>query len=172
LNYYRDANHPDGRKIAFALRDRIIEAERSVPGLLPLEERMNARYQRFGQRWDSRYMAQPIVSGIRMYMALKGSPVPEEPTSETNDGVSPDVTWDDGYTEAPDETAHGDYLKLVSSAGLAFDLVHLNYLAQGSLRIKQTPKSGPEGVEWKIERKRPILPPSQPAHTDSDVAAK
>jgi len=77
--------------------------------------------------------------------------------------VSPDVTWDNGYTEAPDETAHGDYLKLVSAAGLAFDLVHLKYLAEGKLRITRTQKSGPDGVEWKVERKRPILPPSEAA---------
>jgi hypothetical protein len=25
-------------------------------------------------------------------------------------GLSADVTWDAGYTEAPDETAHGDYM--------------------------------------------------------------
>ena len=160
LNYLRDANHPYGQKIAYALRDRIVEAERDVPGLLPLEERMNARYQRFGQRWDARYMAQPIVNGIRFYMALKGAPPHPE---DDMDPVSPDITWDNGYTEAPDETAHRDYLKLVSSAGLAFDLVHLNYLAQGTLRITRTQKSGPDGVEWKIERKRPILPPSSMA---------
>jgi hypothetical protein len=48
--------------------------------------------------------------------------------------VSPDITWDSGYTEAPDETAHGDYMKLMASAGLAFDRVHLNYLAHAQLR--------------------------------------
>jgi hypothetical protein len=157
LSYLRDAEHPNGRKIAFAFRDRIVEAERNVPGLLPLEERMNARYERFGRRWDPRYMAQPIVNGIRIYMALKESPASSEEI--TGDGISPDVTWDNGYTEAPDETAHGDYLKLVSSAGLAFDLVHLNYLAQANLPIKWTPKSTPDSVDWKIERKRPLLPP-------------
>jgi hypothetical protein len=166
LNYLRDANHPNGQKIAFALRDRIVEAERNVPGLLALEERMNARYQRFGQRWDPRYMAQPIVGGIRIYMALKGSPASSEEIA--GDGISPDVTWDDGYTEAPDETAHGDYLKLVSSAGLAFDLVHLKYLAQGTLHVTRTQKSGPDGVEWKVERKRPILPPSEAANTSAE----
>ncbi len=53
-------------------------------------------------------------------------------------GISPDVTWDSGYTEAPDETAHGDYMKLMASAGLAFDRVHLEYLAKGKLRINRT----------------------------------
>jgi hypothetical protein len=49
-----------------------------------------------------------------------------------------DVTWDAGYTEAPDETAHGDYMKLMASAGLAFDYVHLQYLVDGDLRIART----------------------------------
>ena len=160
LVYLRDPNHPYGEDVAYALRDRIIEAERAVPDLLPLEARMNARYERFGQRWDSRYMAQPIVGGIRIYMALKGTAADSEEI--TGDGVSPDVTWDSGYTEAPDETAHGDYMKLVASAGLAFDMVHLDYLAHGKLRIVRTEKSGPDGVEWKIDRKRPILPSSEP----------
>ncbi|MGB8590907.1 MAG: M14 family zinc carboxypeptidase [Candidatus Acidiferrales bacterium] len=160
LEYLRDPEHPYGESVAYALRDRIVQAERNVPDLLPLEERMNARYERFGQRWDPRYMAQPIVGGIRFYMALKGSPPDPEETSMV--GLSPDITWDDGYTEAPDETAHGDYMKLVASAGLAFDMVHLNYLAQGKLRIVRTQKSGPDGVEWKIDRKRPILPSSEP----------
>lgn len=166
LSYLRDANHPNGQKIAFALRDRIVEAERNVPGLLPLEDRMNARYQRFGQRWDPRYMVQPIVRGIRIYMALKGSPASSEEIA--GDGISPDITWDGGYTEAPDETAHGDYLKLVSSAGLAFDLVHLNYLAQATLHIVRTQKAGPDGVEWKVERKRPLLPPSEAANVSAE----
>jgi hypothetical protein len=161
LEYLRDPDHPYGRQIAYALRDRIVEAERNVPGLLSLEDRMNARYERFGQRWDPRYMAQPIVSGIRIYMALSGSNADSDET--VAHGISPDITWDGGYTEAPDETAHGDYMKLVASAGLAFDMVHLKYLAQGKLRIVRTQKSGPDGVEWKVERKRPILPSSEPA---------
>ena len=51
LNYLRDSDHPYSQKLAFEIRDRLVEAERSVPGLLPLEERMNGRYERFGQRW-------------------------------------------------------------------------------------------------------------------------
>ena len=169
LEYLRDADHPYGETIAYAMRDRIVQAEGNVPGLLPLETRMNARYQRFGQRWDPRYMTQPVIGGIRFYMALAGT-VPDSEEMSMN-GVSPDITWDDGYTEAPDETAHGDYMKLVASAGLAFDLVHLNYLAQGKLRIVRTQKAGPDGVEWKVSRKRPILPSSEPAVPAPDQTA-
>ena len=73
LGYLRDDTHPYSKLVAYALQDRIVEAERNVPGLLPLEDRMNARYERFGQRWQPRDMFQPIVNGIRIYMSLKGS---------------------------------------------------------------------------------------------------
>lgn len=68
-------------------------------------------------------------------MALKGS---AGGRGGAPGGVSPDVTWDSGYTEAPDETAHGEYMKPMASAGLAFDRVHLNYLAHAKLRITRT----------------------------------
>ena len=147
LTYLRDETHPYSPKIAYEIRDRIVEAERAVPGLLDLEARMNARYERFGQRWQPENMQQPIVNGIRIYMALKGSTgggrggaaaggAATAPGSGGVGGISPDVTWDSGYTEAPDETAHGDYMKLMASAGLAFDRVHLEYLAKGKTPCK------------------------------------
>jgi hypothetical protein len=158
-------------KTAYAIQDRIVQAEREVPGLLPLEERMNARYERFGQRWQPRNMYQPIVDGIRIYMSLKGNPARpaggqgggQVQAAGGGGGISPDITWDSGYTEAPDETAHGDYLKLLASAGLAFDRVHLKYLADGNLRITRTEREAQGGVQWRIERARPILPPGEQA---------
>jgi hypothetical protein len=179
LGYVRDDTHPYSKAIAYALEDRIVEAERNVPGLLPLEDRMNARYQRFGQRWQPRDMFQPIVNGIRIYMSLKGSggrggaggaggaagdagSAAGTPGSGGVTGLSADVTWDAGYTEAPDETAHGDYMKLMAAAGLAFDYVHLKYLAEGDLRITRTERDAAGGVNWRVERPRPILPPGTP----------
>src|SRR5690242_18070880 len=155
--------------VAYAIQDRIVEAERQVPGLLPLEERMNGRYERFGQRWQPRDMFQPIVNGIRIYMALKGSSgggrggagggggeggagAAPAPGSGGVSGLSADITWDAAYTEAPDETAHGDYMKLMASAGLAFDYVHLRYLADGELRIARTERDAAGGVQFRVER--------------------
>jgi hypothetical protein len=169
LTYLRDETHLYSEKIAYEIRDRIVEAQRNVPGLLDLENRMNARYQRFGQRWQPEDMQQPIVNGIRIYMALKGSAGRGGAGGATGagaggatGGVSPDITWDSGYTEAPDETAHGDYMKLMASAGLAFDRVHLNYLAQAKLRINRTEREQGGKVTWRVERLRPNLPGSEP----------
>jgi hypothetical protein len=171
LTYLRDETHPYSPKIAFEIRDRIVEAERAVPGLLDLETRMNARYERFGQRWQPENMQQPIVNGIRIYMALKGTAggrggaaaggVATAPGSGGVGGISPDITWNSGYTEAPDETAHGDYMKLMAAAGLAFDRVHLDYLAKGKLRINRTEREQGGKVTWRVERLRPNLPASE-----------
>ena len=81
--------------------------------------------------------------------------------AEGSEDISPDVTWDSGYTEAPDETAHGDYMKLMASAGLAFDRVHLNYLAGGKLRVNRTEREQAGKVTLRVERLRPNLPASE-----------
>jgi hypothetical protein len=167
LTYLRDDAHPYSEKITYELRDRIVEAERNVPGLLDLESRMNARYERFGQRWQPENLQQPVVNGIRIYMALKGagggrgSAGAPAPGSGGVGGISPDVTWDSGYTEAPDETAHGDYMKLMASAGLAFDRVHLEYLGKAKLRIRRTEREQAGKITWRVERLRPNLPASE-----------
>jgi hypothetical protein len=180
LTYLRDETHPYSEKIAYELRDRIVEAERSQPGLLNLESRMNARYERFGQRWQPENMQQPIVNGIRIYMALKGSAGragaggaagATAPGSGGVGGISPDVTWDSGYTEAPDETAHGDYMKLMASAGLAFDRVHLEYLAKSKLRIHRTEREQGGKVILRVERLRPNLPASEPEPPRTDTVS-
>ncbi len=172
LGYLRDETHPNSKKIAYAIQDRIVAAEREVPGLLPLEQRMNSRYERFGQRWQPRNMFQPLVNDIRIYMSLKGSaggrgggaaggeggaPTPA-PGSGGVGGLSPDITWDAAYTEAPDETARGEYMKLMASAGLAFDYVHLRFLAEGDQRVTRTEREQGGAVQWRVERARPVLP--------------
>jgi hypothetical protein len=54
-------------------------------------------------------------------------------------------------------------LKLLASAGLAFDRVHLKYLSEGHLRITWTERETEGGVQWRVQRARPILPPGEQA---------
>ncbi len=165
LGYSRDPGQPYSEKIAFEIRDRIADAQNAVPGLMDLENRMNSRYERFGQRWQPRDMQQPLTKGVRIYMGLKGS-------GNRNGGVdsiASDITWNSGYTEAPDETAHGDYMKLMASAGLAFDRVHLKYLADGKLRIQRTEREQAGKVVWSLQRLRPNLPSGEPEPPRTDA---
>jgi hypothetical protein len=176
LGYFRDPDLPYSKLVAYTLQDQIVAAERAVPGLLALETNMIDRYRRWGHDWQSEDVTDSVVNGITMNMALKGTPARGgaagrggAPGSGGIGGLSPDITWDAGYTEAPDETAHGEYMKLLASAGLAFDKVHLSYLANGQLRITRTEREVPGGVLRRVERARPILPKSvQAPTTDPD----
>ncbi len=160
LGYLGDEEHRTSKSVTYALRDQIATAMAKAPGVLEMNARMNDRYERYGQRWDERAFQQPIYQGVRIYMALKG----QTPGARANSfmGRFPDVTYDDGYTEAPDETAYGPWLHLVASAGLAYDHAHLDYLSHGRFKIKRTQKEFFDGVQWKFERDRPILPEKMP----------
>lgn len=156
LGYMGDSDHPWSKDIAYELRERMVAAFAKVPGALALESRMNARYDRYGVQWEPRSFQQPVYKGVRIYMSLKGQR--QAPGGGGFMGRFPDVTWDEGYTEAPDETAHQAYLHLVAGMGLAFDRVHLTYLDDGKFKITRTEKESSGGVTWTVDRQRPILP--------------
>ncbi|HEX5474111.1 MAG TPA: M14 family zinc carboxypeptidase [Vicinamibacterales bacterium] len=157
MNYLRDGQHPYSHAVAYAIRARVVEGVRNAPGMLALENRMNARYARYG-KFAPDYMTQPLTDGIRIYSALKGNDGSGRRGGGAGSLTSPDITWDTSGTEAPDETAHGDYMALVAGAGLAFDRAHLQYLADGRLRITRTERVVPGGVSWQVSRARPVLP--------------
>ncbi len=151
LNYLSDPDHPQCEAVTLALRDAIAANMGRTPGVLD----MNARYFRYGQPWNERDFQQPIYKGVRIYMAQVGTQ--PDPKAQSSLARFPDVTYDDGYTEAPDETAYGDWLKLVASAGL--DYAHLQYLTDAKRKIHRKQKEFFDGVNWKVNRERPMLPP-------------
>jgi hypothetical protein len=169
LNYFEDEDHPLSKTVTYSLRDYIVDSMSKAPGVLDMNTRMNARYFRYGQQWDQRAFQQPIYKGVRVYMAVAGTtPGPRSPAFSAR---FPDVTYDDGYTEAPDETARGPYLHLVAGAGLAYDHAHLKYLSDGKFKIKRTQKEFFDGVQWSVNRDRPVLPEEHPATAPVSPAA-
>ena len=167
LNYLEDEDHALSKTVTYTLRDYIVDSMSKAPGVLDMNAKMNARYFRYGQQWDQRAFQQPIYKGVRVYMAVTGTtPGPRSPAFSAR---FPDVTYDDGYTEAPDETARGPWLHLVAGAGLAYDHAHLKYLSDGKFKIKRTQKEFFDGVQWQVNRDRPVLPanPSREPGTDA-----
>ncbi len=169
LGYLGDDEHSESRTVTYALREKIVDAMAKTPGVLEMNARENDRYQRY-QHWDAESYQQPIYKGVRINMALKGMEDENSGSGGRGSAVGigglmvryPEITYDDGYTEAPDETAYGDFLHLVASAGLAYDHAHLDYLSEGKLNIKRTQRDVGEGVTWHVERKRPITPIGSP----------
>jgi hypothetical protein len=167
LGYLGDDEHPDSRTVTYAIREKIVGEMAKTPGVLELNAHENDRYGRY-QHWDAESYQQPIYKGVRINMALKGQDTGARGNTGANVGIGglmvryPEITYDDGYTEAPDETAYGDFLHLVASAGLAYDHAHLDYLTEGKLNVKRTQRDVADGVTWQVERKRPIMPLTPP----------
>ena len=61
-------------------------------------------------------------------------------------------------TEAPDETARGEWLQLVATAGLAHSSALLRYLASGENRIERDSSEHEGFVTRSVFRKKPVLP--------------
>lgn len=71
----------------------------------------------------------------------------------------PQVTFNVGMTEAPDETAQGEWLNLVSKAGFSFLMAHVNYLRDGQFTIERIEEPGQrDAVSLTNLRVRPVKP--------------
>ena len=71
----------------------------------------------------------------------------------------PQVTFNIGMTEAPDETAQGEWLNLVSKAGFSFLMAHVNYLRDGQYTIERIEEAGlRDAVSITNLRVRPVKP--------------
>src|SRR5262249_36770463 len=73
--------------------------------------------------------------GVLIYKSIKGARA--NPQAQDFMARNPNVTVWDGSTEAPDETARGDWMKLVANAGLQWDKSVLDYLVQGHHEIER-----------------------------------
>ena len=157
FNYIQDPKFEDHKTTAFAIRDRIAAA---ISATVPeLNERMYSRRRKYGE-WDVDNYKENIYNDVMIYSALKGS----KQSSSSNSFMvrHPNVTVFQGTTEAPDETARGEWLQMVAGAGLQFDLAHARFLAESKYEVKRTRKDYLDATIFTINRKRPVLPPDEP----------
>jgi hypothetical protein len=74
-------------------------------------------------------------------------------------GSWPQVTVFSGMTEAPDETAQGRWLDLVTRPGFSFLMANLRYLDQGRYEIQRVEEDGQrDSATRTMLRVRPVLP--------------
>jgi hypothetical protein len=150
FNYVDSPDFPDHKKAAFEIRDRITAKMNAVPEIRALNDRAYDRYRRYAFEFDSENFKMDFADSVLIYTAIKGS-------DGSGGGVmsDPHVTIWSGGTEAPDETAHGEWLQLVATAGLQYDKALLEYLLQGNHEIERTAEEFAGGVSLKIHRERP-----------------
>jgi len=152
FDYLDDPRHPRHKEAAFRIRDYITEAISSDPEIHAMNQRNYDRYYRYGGQFDEEDFKLPMVGGVLIHTALKGS---RAPAPGSKGDFNPKVTIWSGTTEAPDETAEGEWLKLVSRAGLKWDLAILQYLLDGNHEVERKGASFFGGVSLSLDRPRP-----------------
>jgi hypothetical protein len=171
FGYVDDPKFPRHKEAAFEIRDRFSRAINGAPEVRALNERGYARYRRYGHAFDPDNFKLDFTNDVLIYTAIKGSR--QSATSSDFMSRNPNVTIWTGSTEAPDETAHGDWMKLVATAGLEWDKAILNYLVEGNHQIERKEDAFFGGVSLSIHRPRPPKPPdAKPSETSPATGMK
>ena len=80
----------------------------------------------------------------------------------------PQVTFVSGGTEAPDETAQGEWLNLVTKPGFSYLMAHIKYLRDGRYSVERIEENAErDSTSVTLLRVRPVRPgsSSQPVIT-------
>ena len=76
----------------------------------------------------------------------------------------PQVTFFSGGTEAPDETAQGEWLNLVAKAGFSYVMANVKYLRDGHYTVQRIEEDATrDAVSLTTLRIRPVMPGKAPA---------
>jgi len=149
-----DPDHPEITQAQFAILDTMAAAITGEPEVQAMSERQYARYAKYG-RQDVENFREHFHEGMLTYLSLRGRSVSGSGPS------NPRINTFSATTEAPDETARGDWLELVSTAGLAHTSAMIRYLAIGEFEVERPVEAFQGAVERKVYRVRPVLPPEE-----------
>jgi hypothetical protein len=152
-----DARYPRHKDEQMKLLNMITDYVKAAPATVALNQRAYERYQRYSFAFDQKNFKLDFTNGVLIYKSIKGARA--NPQSQDFMTRNPNVTVWEGVTEAPDETARGDWLKLVANAGLQWDKAILEYLVQGRHEVERKVDVFWNGVSLTINRPRPPKPP-------------
>jgi hypothetical protein len=140
----------------------------AVPEVRALNQRAYDRYRRYGFGFDDTNFKMDFANGVLIYTDIKGERADTGTRANNDDDFmvrQPNITVFYGSTEAPDETAHGDWMKLVATMGLQWDKALLQYLLDGHHVVERKETSFFGGAALSLDRPRPPKPEPKPAST-------
>jgi hypothetical protein len=165
FNYLDDPKYPRNKDAAFKIREMITANINAVPEVRALNQRSYDRYRRYGFGFDDTNFKMDFTNGVLIYTDLKGDKADQGTRGTNEDDFTirqPNITVWYGITEAPDETAYGDWMKLVATMGLQWDKALLQYLLDGHHVVERKGASFFGGASMSLDRPRPPKP-EQPA---------
>ena len=170
LSGLRDPRYPQIAEATDALRESIAKALTSDAEVKALNLAHQDRYRRWAFDFAPFVYNQEIYEGTAIYYTdpetgefRGGRRIPSTarttPLSRQTMAQWPQVTFNSGMTEAPDETAQGSWLGLVSKMGFNFLVAHVKYLADGDYHLDLVEETAPrDGVARTWVRVRPVVP--------------
>jgi hypothetical protein len=191
----RDPRYPNHADATEALREAIVREINANPDVRAMDLRHQARYRKWAYGFGPYVFNQEIYkdtaiyysdpetgepSGSRRFGAGRGG----NPAGEAGGGGGtgrfsmnawPQVTFFSGGTEAPDETAQGEWLNLVAKAGFSYLMANVKYLRDGRYAVQRIEEDAArDSVSLTTVRIRPVLPgrTPPPSRTTSTAGGK
>jgi murein tripeptide amidase MpaA len=170
LSGLRDPRYPGQEEATSALREAIVREINGSADVHAMCLRQQDRYR----RWAAGFS--PYVFGVEIYKDTMiyysdqetGEPRGSRRATPSPSGAAggrvaisawPQVTFMSGMTEAPDETAQGEWLSLVTKAGFSFLMAHVKYLEAGQYRVERIEEGAArDGAQLTTLRVRPVMP--------------
>src|SRR5262249_37732604 len=166
----RDPRYPAQGEAVDAIREAIVAAINSNPEVRDMDLRSQARYRKWAYGFEPYVFNQEIYKDTAIYYSDQET---GEPSGSRRAGAGggggrnsmnnwPQGTDFNSGTEAPDETAQGDWLNLVSKAGFSYLMANVNYLRNGEYKLQRVEEDGQrDTVSQTMLRIRPVLPPKK-----------
>jgi hypothetical protein len=179
----RDPRYPNHAEATEALREGIVREINSNADVRAMDLRHQARYRKWAYGFGPYVFNQEIYkdtaiyysdaetgepSGSRRFGAGRGGGAGAEGggggTGRFSMNAWPQVTFFSGGTEAPDETAQGEWLNLVAKAGFSYLMASVKYLRDGQYTVQRIGEDGArDTVSLTTVRIRPVMPGKTPA---------
>ena len=176
FSWLDDPRYPRHKTEQMKLLSMITANVKAAPEVWAMNQRAYDRYARYSFAFDEKNFKLDFTDGVLTYKAIKGSRAAAGPGAGGAGGVAqgsgaqpggwmqryPNVTIFEGSTEAPDETARGEWLKLVATAGLQWDKANFEYLVQGNHKVDRKAEPFFGGLSLSMNRTRPARPAETP----------
>lgn len=165
----RDPRYQEHAEAIAAIREAIVREINSNPDVRAMNLRHQARYRRWAYGFSPYVYPQEIYKDTAIYYTdpetgeVRGQrrAAPSTRGGRWSMNAWPQVTFISGGTEAPDETAQGEWLDLVTKPGFSYLMAHIRYLRDGRYTVERIEENAPrDGASRTLLRVRPVRPPA------------
>ncbi len=155
LHHLESDEYPEHRMAAYAIRDAVAHAVSGEIEMLQWNRSYRERYTTWGTRWvPERFPATTHREMIFYFGAFQsdGNRLHRSPSARF-----PGVTVASWVTEVPDETAHGEQLRLTAKAHLIANRATIDLLAASATPPERRILVSASGTRITLSRRRPIV---------------